>query len=169
MACGRKHYHQCKACNAKFTVAFGTPLEGTHLPMRTWFTALYFAQPELGFERRRCRNVPVGDAVRVQGRLAWETDQGDRSVVHVHSGLLSMRMHRYRHEEPQIDAHSPAPSAGMSKVGSAMQHATSTGTARNAGTVSAKTLRAGRSESRRTPSGLSRSAVETHGGYHNSR
>jgi transposase-like protein len=41
MACGRKHYHQCKACNAKFTAAFRTPLAGTHLPMRTWFAALY--------------------------------------------------------------------------------------------------------------------------------
>jgi transposase-like protein len=41
MKCDRVHYHLCKACNAKFTVAMGTPLEGTHLPMRTWFTALY--------------------------------------------------------------------------------------------------------------------------------
>jgi Transposase zinc-ribbon domain len=39
MKCGRVHYHLCKACNAKFTVAMRTPLEG-HLPMRTWFTAL---------------------------------------------------------------------------------------------------------------------------------
>jgi hypothetical protein len=35
MACGRTHYHQCKACNAKFTAAFGRPLKGQ------WFTALY--------------------------------------------------------------------------------------------------------------------------------
>jgi transposase-like protein len=41
MKCGRAHYRLCKACNAKFTVAMGTPLEGTQLPMRTWFTALY--------------------------------------------------------------------------------------------------------------------------------
>jgi transposase-like protein len=41
MKCGRVHYHLCKACNAKFTAATGTPLEGTHLPMRTWFTALH--------------------------------------------------------------------------------------------------------------------------------
>lgn len=38
---GRAHYHGCRGCGSKFTVAFGTALEGTHLPMRTWFTALY--------------------------------------------------------------------------------------------------------------------------------
>jgi Putative transposase DNA-binding domain/Transposase zinc-ribbon domain len=43
MKCGRVHYHLCKAGNAKFTVAMGTPLEGTHLAMRTSFTALYFS------------------------------------------------------------------------------------------------------------------------------
>jgi hypothetical protein len=32
MKCGRVHYHLCKACNAKFTVAMGTPLEGRQLP-----------------------------------------------------------------------------------------------------------------------------------------
>jgi transposase-like protein len=41
MKCGRAHYHLCRSCNAKFTVAMGTSLEGSHLPMRTWFTALY--------------------------------------------------------------------------------------------------------------------------------
>jgi hypothetical protein len=108
------------------------------------------------------------DALPVQGRLARETDREDRSVVPVHSGLLSMRMHQYRHEEAQ-STRTPAPSAGMSKVGTAMQHATPTGTARNAGTVSAKIRRAGISQSRGTASGLApgpivETRIETHGG-----
>jgi hypothetical protein len=75
--------------------------------------------------------------------------------------------------ENLIDAHSPAPSAGTSKVGIAMQHATSTGTARNAGTMSAKTLSAGRLEQGHAfgfvPVPIVETRVETHGGYHESQ
>lgn len=40
-AVGRPHYRRCTDCRKKFTVAHGTPFEGTHLPLRVWFTALY--------------------------------------------------------------------------------------------------------------------------------
>jgi transposase-like protein len=37
----RRGYFHCQACRNQFTVLHGTPLEGTHLPLRTWFGALY--------------------------------------------------------------------------------------------------------------------------------
>jgi transposase-like protein len=37
----RSGYFHCQACRNQFTVLHGTPFEGTHLPLRTWFGALY--------------------------------------------------------------------------------------------------------------------------------
>ena len=37
----RPGYFHCQACRNQFTVLHATPLEGTHLPLRTWFGALY--------------------------------------------------------------------------------------------------------------------------------
>ena len=37
----RPTYWQCRACRAQFNVMNGTPMEGTHLPLRTWFGAIF--------------------------------------------------------------------------------------------------------------------------------
>lgn len=37
----REGYWMCRACRAQFTVMHGTPMEGTHLPLRTWFGAIF--------------------------------------------------------------------------------------------------------------------------------
>jgi hypothetical protein len=37
----RPGYFHCQACRNQFTALHATPLEGTHLPLRTWFGALY--------------------------------------------------------------------------------------------------------------------------------
>jgi hypothetical protein len=34
-------YRQCRGCRAQFNVLNGTPMEGTHLPLRTWFGAIF--------------------------------------------------------------------------------------------------------------------------------
>ena len=31
----------CRACRHQFHVVHGTPMEGTHLPLRTWFLAIF--------------------------------------------------------------------------------------------------------------------------------
>ena len=84
MACGRKHYHQCKACNAKFTAAFGTPLEGTHLPMRTWFTALYL----LAVSSKGLSSVALGRHLGVGQKTAWFLGQRIRAMMEDKPGLL---------------------------------------------------------------------------------
>ena len=33
--------HKCKDCNKRFTVTVGTMFEGSHIPLRKWFVAIY--------------------------------------------------------------------------------------------------------------------------------
>src|SRR5262249_42160143 len=84
MKCGRAHYHLCKACNAKFTVAMGTPLEGTHLPMRTWFTALYL----LAVSSKGLSSVALGRHLGVGQKTAWFLGQRIRAMMADEKGLL---------------------------------------------------------------------------------
>ena len=37
----RHGYWQCRACRTQFNVLNDTPMEGTHLPLRTWFGAIF--------------------------------------------------------------------------------------------------------------------------------
>ena len=37
----RAGLYQCHACRAQFTVTVGTALEGSHLPLTVWYTAMY--------------------------------------------------------------------------------------------------------------------------------
>ena len=62
----RPGLYRCKACNKQFTVTVGTALEGSHLPLRVWFLAMYLmlstAKPisamslskHLGIQYRTC-------------------------------------------------------------------------------------------------------------------
>jgi transposase-like protein len=84
MKCGRAHYHLCKACNAKFTVAMGTPLEGTHLPMRTWFTALYL----LAVSSKGLSSVALGRHLGIGQKTAWFLGHRIRAMMADDTGLL---------------------------------------------------------------------------------
>jgi hypothetical protein len=77
MACGRKHDHQRKACNGKFTAAFGTPLKGTHLPMRTWFTGLYL----LAVSSKGLSGVALGRHLGVGQKTAWFLGERIRAMM----------------------------------------------------------------------------------------
>jgi transposase-like protein len=37
----RLGYWQCRDCRAQFNVLNGTPMQGTHLPLRSWFAAIF--------------------------------------------------------------------------------------------------------------------------------
>ena len=82
--CGRAHYHLCKACNAKFTVAMGTPLEGTHLPMRTWFTALYL----LAVSSKGLSSVALGRHLGIGQKTAWFLGHRIRALMADETGLV---------------------------------------------------------------------------------
>ncbi len=74
---GRAHYHGCRGCGSKFTVAFGTALEGTHLPMRTWFTALYL----LAVSSKGLSSAALARHLGVGQKTAWFLLQRIRSMM----------------------------------------------------------------------------------------
>ena len=37
----RPHRWQCRLCGRQFHAALGTPIAGSHLPLRSWFLAIY--------------------------------------------------------------------------------------------------------------------------------
>ena len=81
----RPHYWQCRACRALFTATMGTPLEGTHLPMRTWFTALYL----VAASSKGVSSVKLGEHLGVGQKTAWFLGQRIRRMMEDRSGLLS--------------------------------------------------------------------------------
>ena len=82
---GRPHYHECRACRAKFTAAFDTPMEGTHLPMRTWFTALYL----LAMSSKGVSSVALARHLGIGQKTAWFLAQRIRAMMAEHQPLLS--------------------------------------------------------------------------------
>lgn len=82
---GRAHYRRCNACKAKFRVTHGTPFEGTHLPLRTWFTALYL----VAAASKGIPSVKLGEHLGVGQKTAWFLGQRIRRMMEDRDGLLS--------------------------------------------------------------------------------
>ena len=81
----RPHYWQCRACRTVFTVAMGTPIEGTHLPMRTWFTALFLVTAS----SKGISSVKLGEHLGIGQKTAWFLGQRIRRMMESQDGLLS--------------------------------------------------------------------------------
>ena len=81
---GRAHYWRCNACNAKFKVTHGTALEGTHLPLRSWFTALYL----VAASSKGISSIKLGEHLGVGQKTAWFLGQRIRRMMEDKGGLL---------------------------------------------------------------------------------
>jgi transposase-like protein len=86
---GRAHYRRCNACRTKFKVTHGTPFEGTHLPMRAWFTALYL----VAASSKGVSSVKLGEHLGVGQKTAWFLGQRIRRMMEANDGLLSGIVH----------------------------------------------------------------------------
>jgi transposase-like protein len=82
---GRAHYLNCNACGGKFKATHGTPLEGTHLPLRSWFTALYL----VAASSKGLSSVKLGEHLGVGQKTAWFLGQRIRRMMENKDGLLS--------------------------------------------------------------------------------
>lgn len=82
---GRAHYRRCNACRAKFKATHGTPLEGTHLPLRTWFTALHL----VAATSKGVSSVELAGHLGIGQKTAWYLGQRIRRMVEDRDGLLS--------------------------------------------------------------------------------
>src|SRR3954466_7092717 len=81
---GRAHYRRCNACRRKFKVTHGTPLEGTHLPLRTWFTAMYL----IAASSQGISSVKLGEHLGMGQKTAWFLGQRIRRMMDEKDGLL---------------------------------------------------------------------------------
>jgi transposase-like protein len=81
---GRPHYLRCTDCRVKFTAAHGTPFEGTHLPLRVWFTALYL----VAGSSKGISSVKLGEHLDVTQKTAWFLGQRIRRMMEDRDGLL---------------------------------------------------------------------------------
>jgi transposase-like protein len=81
---GRVHYRRCNGCRRKFTVLHGTPFEGTHLPLRTWFTALYL----IAASSKGVSSVKLGQHLGIGQKTAWFLGQRIRRMMEDKDGLL---------------------------------------------------------------------------------
>lgn len=81
----RPRYRQCRQCRKLFTVLMGTPLEGTHLPLRVWFTALYLTAAS----SKGISSVKLGEHLGVGQKTAWFLAQRIRRMMEADDALLS--------------------------------------------------------------------------------
>ena len=81
---GQAHYRRCNACQGKFKVTHGTPFEGTHLPMRTWFTALYL----VAGSSKGISSVKLGEHLGIGQKTAWFLGQRIRRMMEDKDRLL---------------------------------------------------------------------------------
>ncbi len=84
---GRAHYRRCNACRAKFKATHGTPLEGTHLPLRTWFTALHLVAAA-STASKGISSVKLAGHLGIGQKTAWFLGQRIRRVMEDRDGLL---------------------------------------------------------------------------------
>lgn len=95
---GWAFYHRCKACAAVFTAASGTPLEGTHLPMRTWFAASYLltvsSKALFGRFPASSRHRPENRLVSRPSRTGHDGGQERASSRHCRGGRNLYRVGR---------------------------------------------------------------------------
>ena len=134
---------RCRACNRQFNVLLGTALEGTHLPLRVWYLAMYLmlstAKPisamslstQLGIQYRTCWHLlhrlramlANGEKLPLSGLVeADETYVGGVKP----RGLPDKAENRQKHREPNkrrrgTDKPMPAKSQGDLREFAAIQ------------------------------------------------
>jgi transposase-like protein len=82
---GRPHYRRCTDCRAKFTAAHGTPFEGTHLPLRVWFTGMYL----VAASSKGVSSVKLAEQLGITQKTAWFLGQRIRRMMDDREGMLS--------------------------------------------------------------------------------
>lgn len=81
---GRPHYRRCTACRKKFTAAHSTPFEGTHLPLRVWFTVLYL----IAASSKGVSSIKLGQHLGITQKTAWYLGHRIRRMMADGDGLL---------------------------------------------------------------------------------
>ncbi len=75
-------YWRCRACGKLFHAALGTAMEGSHLPLRTWFRAIHLLDEAPGLS-----SVQFGRLLELRQKTAW---------------LLVRRVRRMASDDPSL-------------------------------------------------------------------
>jgi transposase-like protein len=78
----RPHRWQCR-CGAQFHVAQGTAIEGTHLPMQSWFLAIHLLATTPGLS-----SVELARQLHVRQKTAWSMRRRIRQMQAEHGHLV---------------------------------------------------------------------------------
>ena len=81
---GRFRYWQCRACRRQFTALLGTPMEGTHLPLRTWFAAIYL----IASSSKGIAATKLAEQIGVSYKTAWFLGHRVRRMMQDDEALL---------------------------------------------------------------------------------
>ena len=73
---GRTGLHRCHACSGQFSVTVGTPMHGSHLPLRLWYRAMYLM---LAFTAG-ISSVKLAKGLGVGQKTAWLLAQRIRAM-----------------------------------------------------------------------------------------
>ncbi len=73
----REGYWMCRACRAQFSVLHGTPMEGTHLPLRTWFGAIFL----LATSSKGVSSMVISRQLGIGYKTAWFLTHRLRAMV----------------------------------------------------------------------------------------
>jgi transposase-like protein len=80
----RPHRWQCRYCGAQFHVAQETALKGAHLPLRSWFEAIYLLETTPNIS-----SVALGRALGIGQKTAWSVSRRIRDrMMTADRGLL---------------------------------------------------------------------------------
>lgn len=64
---GRPGFYRCWACGKQFSVTVGTPMHGTHLPLRLWYLAIYLVLAS----SKGISSVKLAEHLGVGQKTAW--------------------------------------------------------------------------------------------------
>jgi transposase-like protein len=62
-----KGMYKCKECQKRYTVTYGTMLEGTHIPLRKWFIAIYI----FSLHKKGISSHQLASDLEITQKTAW--------------------------------------------------------------------------------------------------
>ena len=71
-----KGRYKCKDCHSKFTITVGTIFEGSHLPLRKWFIAMFI----FSAHKKGVSSLQLGRDLGITAKTAWFIIQRLRHV-----------------------------------------------------------------------------------------
>ena len=101
--------YRCRACEKQFTVTVGTAMEGSHLPLRTWYLAMYLMLSTA----KPISAMSLSRHLELQYRTCWHLLHRLRAMLGDKEGLpLSGVIEAVNNETPRSTCEASPPRPG---------------------------------------------------------